>query len=298
MKQPKVGVWNTPEGSVCWVWKQASEAGVQWERGERVGDAVRGKTRSEVKQDLSGHSKRTLALTLSDTERNHQRLLSRGETDLTWLYLNRFSLASVLRIDSRARDRLPRWVSSKEPACSAGDTGSIPGSGRSPGGRHSNPLQCYCLENPTDRRAWQATVCKCRKESDTTEALSTHTGGQQDQGNQLKGYHSISSERWCWPEPECKSECQSGRCWEEAEFRIVILNIFWRENQSDEGNERQKGVGDGPENLWPWQLETGHCLAALGETAAVTVSEERAGSSDLDIKVVDATGDPSGDARS
>lgn len=27
---------------------------------------------------------------------------------------------------------------------------------------------------------------------------------------------------------------------------------------------RQKGVGDGPENLCPWQLETGHCLAALG----------------------------------
>ena len=40
----------------------------------------------------------------------------------------------------------------------AGDTGSIPGLGRSPGGGHGNPLQCSCLENPMDRGAWQATV--------------------------------------------------------------------------------------------------------------------------------------------
>ena len=38
------------------------------------------------------------------------------------------------------------------------DVGSIPGSGRSPGGGHGNPLQYSCLENPMDRGAWQATV--------------------------------------------------------------------------------------------------------------------------------------------
>ena len=38
------------------------------------------------------------------------------------------------------------------------DTGSIPGSGRCPGGGHGNPLQCSCLENPMDRRAWRAAV--------------------------------------------------------------------------------------------------------------------------------------------
>ena len=38
------------------------------------------------------------------------------------------------------------------------DTGSIPGSGRSPGGGHGHPLQYSCLENPKDRGAWQATV--------------------------------------------------------------------------------------------------------------------------------------------
>ena len=38
----------------------------------------------------------------------------------------------------------------------AGDTGSIPGSGRSPGEGNDNPLQYYCLENPMDRGAWLA----------------------------------------------------------------------------------------------------------------------------------------------
>ena len=36
----------------------------------------------------------------------------------------------------------------------AGDPGSIPGSGISPGEGNSNPLQYYCLENPMDRGAW------------------------------------------------------------------------------------------------------------------------------------------------
>ena len=43
-------------------------------------------------------------------------------------------------------------------ACSVGDLGSIPGLGRSPGGGHGNSLQYSCLENPMDRRAWQAIV--------------------------------------------------------------------------------------------------------------------------------------------
>ena len=46
----------------------------------------------------------------------------------------------------------------KESACNAGDLGSIPGSGRSPGEGNGNPLHYSCLENPMDRGAWQATV--------------------------------------------------------------------------------------------------------------------------------------------
>ena len=42
----------------------------------------------------------------------------------------------------------------------AGDPGSIPGSGRSPGEENGNPLQDSCLGNPMDRGAWRATVQK------------------------------------------------------------------------------------------------------------------------------------------
>ena len=47
----------------------------------------------------------------------------------------------------------------KESACNAGDLGLIPGSRRSPGEENDNPLHYSCLENPTDRGAWWATVC-------------------------------------------------------------------------------------------------------------------------------------------
>ena len=46
----------------------------------------------------------------------------------------------------------------KASACNAGDLGSIPGLGRSPGKGNGNPLQYSCLENPTDGGAWWATV--------------------------------------------------------------------------------------------------------------------------------------------
>ena len=53
---------------------------------------------------------------------------------------------------------LPCWLSGKESACSAGDTGLIPGSGRSPGEGNGKPFQYSFLEDPIDRGAWQATV--------------------------------------------------------------------------------------------------------------------------------------------
>ena len=48
----------------------------------------------------------------------------------------------------------PGGSGGKASACSAGDPGSIPGSGRSPGEGNGNPLQYSCLENPMDRGAW------------------------------------------------------------------------------------------------------------------------------------------------
>ena len=45
-----------------------------------------------------------------------------------------------------------------ESTCNAGDTGSIPGLGRSPGEGNGDPLQYSCLKSPMDRGAWWATV--------------------------------------------------------------------------------------------------------------------------------------------
>ena len=56
----------------------------------------------------------------------------------------------------------------KNPPANAGDVGVIPVSGRSPGGGNGNLLQYFCLGNPMDRRAWQATDHGVAKESDMT----------------------------------------------------------------------------------------------------------------------------------
>ena len=56
----------------------------------------------------------------------------------------------------------------KNPPANAGDIedmGSVPGSGRSPGGGNGNPLQYSCLENPVDRAAWWATVHRVAEQS-------------------------------------------------------------------------------------------------------------------------------------
>ena len=63
------------------------------------------------------------------------------------------------------KDDLPGGSDSKESACSAGNPGSNPGSGRSPGEGNGNPFQYSCLENSLDKGAWWATVhgvAKCR----------------------------------------------------------------------------------------------------------------------------------------
>ena len=78
----------------------------------------------------------------------------------------------------------------KASASNAGDRGSIPGLGRSPGEGNGNPLQYSCLENPMDREAWQATVHGVAKSwtrlSDFTHSLTHYlldfesgAGGQQ-----------------------------------------------------------------------------------------------------------------------
>ena len=72
----------------------------------------------------------------------------------------------------------PGGSEDKASAYNAGDLGSIPGLGRSPGEGNGNPLQYSCLENPTDGGAWWATVHRVSKSwtrlSDFTHSL-THS---------------------------------------------------------------------------------------------------------------------------
>ena len=79
------------------------------------------------------------------------------------------SLAIYFIIDTGA----PGGSDGKESACSAGDLGSIPGLGRSPGEGNGNPLQYSCLKNPMERGAWQAKVHGVA-ELDATEQLHFH----------------------------------------------------------------------------------------------------------------------------
>ena len=66
-----------------------------------------------------------------------------GDTDCS-IFSNRLTVSQAARV--------------KNPPADAGDTGSILGSGRSPGGGNGSPLKYSYLENLMDRGAWQATV--------------------------------------------------------------------------------------------------------------------------------------------
>ena len=65
-------------------------------------------------------------------------------------------------------------VNSPPANASVREAGSIPGSGRSPGGGHDNPLQYPCLENPVDRGVWWATFHSVTKSQTQLEYLSMH----------------------------------------------------------------------------------------------------------------------------
>ena len=85
------------------------------------------------------------------------------------------------------RTWLPWWLSGEKSAWNAGDVGSIPGSGRSPGEENGNLVQYSCLGNPMDRGALQATVHQVTK---AQMQLSTHARVTSKQ-QQLLQVHKI-----------------------------------------------------------------------------------------------------------
>ena len=84
---------------------------------------------------------------------NEQGTLLTLELSLTYTWLSGYPYIAAAAGGSEV----------KVSACNAGDLGSIPGSGRSPGKGNGNPLQYPCLENPMDRGAWWATVHRVTK---------------------------------------------------------------------------------------------------------------------------------------
>ena len=105
------------------------------------------------------------------------------------------------------------------------DASSIPGSGRSPGGAHGNPLQYCCLENPMDRGAWQVTVHRVAKSWLLLKWLSRHK--------------SISDS------PKC-SCCKTKNDWNvwERKIRPVWLesNVYFHNAFILENEERRRWV--------------------------------------------------------
>ena len=92
----------------------------------------------------------------------------------------------------------PGALDGKESACNAGDPGSIPGLGRSPGERNSNPLQYSCLGNPMNRGAWQATVHGATKNQTWLRDWAhthTHTHTQCSERFKIAHVHMVNTSK-------------------------------------------------------------------------------------------------------
>ena len=108
----------------------------------------------------------------------------------------------------------PRGPDGKESACNAGDPGSIPKSGRSPGEGNGHPLQYSCPENPMDRVAWRATVHGVTK-NQAWLSMPCHSRGLNwdnwCQKKQTPGM-GVGGQVTCWqrgPQPQWLKE----NCW-------------------------------------------------------------------------------------
>ena len=98
-------------------------------------------------------------------------------------------VSEVIDISPRNLNSCPCGLAAKETACNAGDLGSIPELGRSPGEGNSYPLQYSGLENSMDCNSWG------HKESDTTEQLSLHL--LQYWSTILFVFHPAQHFTWC-----------------------------------------------------------------------------------------------------
>ena len=102
-----------------------------------------------------------------------------------WMYFKAKLLPRVIGVEPKHQCNGAYQVALlvKNPSASARDArdmGSVPGSGRSPGGGHGSPLPYSCLENPMDRGAWQATVNGVTQSRTRLKGLSSSGIGVMD----------------------------------------------------------------------------------------------------------------------
>ena len=131
-------VWIFIENLLFWYWWDKL-----WFENQREGELIEAESRVVVARGLRG---------------TNRKLLSHGYSFIRWKSSGDWFHNNGNVLNTTQCYGLPRWLSSKRSACSAGDTGLIPGLGRSPGEGNGNPLQYSFLGNPMDRGAQQAIV--------------------------------------------------------------------------------------------------------------------------------------------
>ena len=109
----------------------------------------------------------------------------------------------------------PGGSDGKESACSVGNTGSIPGLGRSPGEGNGKPLQYSCLENPMGGEAWQSTAHGVPK---SWTQLSDFTFTFQPPDQKERKSDSLS--------PKVPSIPQTGTSWRHGTFNVWSPLLF------------------------------------------------------------------------
>jgi len=115
-----------------------------------------------------------------------------SKTEVAWVLSTQVSFGKVLQLMG-----FPCWLDCKESACNAGDLGSVPASGRSPGKGNGTPLQDSCLENSMDRGAWWAPVHGVATRFSDWTAIALTDWIEDTQTDVCKSRSSYSSV-WCW----------------------------------------------------------------------------------------------------
>ena len=102
--------------------------------------------------------------------------VAKSQTRLSdWTEMNYSPIKLILKSKPKNANRASQIaLVVKNLLANAGDTGLIPGLGRSPGGRQGNPLEYSCLENRMDKGAWQATVHSAAKSWTQLKWLNMH----------------------------------------------------------------------------------------------------------------------------